>query len=77
MGVNIFKNYFQMSLDRGENIVICIFMSNMKQEELPSTLRMITKTVTCLKWCPDPEIQDVFWLKLHNALIDGESRINF
>ena len=48
-------------------------MSNVKQEELPSTLRMITKTVTCLKWCPDPKIQDVFWLKLHNGLIDGEN----
>ena len=51
-------------------------MSNVKQEDLPSELRMITKTVTCLKWCPDPKIQDAFWLKLHNGLIDGESKIN-
>ena len=42
-------------------------MSNVKQEELPSALQMITKTVTCLKSCPHPKVQDVFWLKLHKV----------
>ena len=48
-------------------------MPNVKQEKLPNTIRMITKTVTCLKWCPDPKVQDVFWLKLQTGLIDGEN----
>ena len=39
-----FENIPQISVDRGENVIICIFMSNVKQEELPSTLQMITKT---------------------------------
>ena len=47
-------------------------MPNVKQEELPTAIWMITKTVTCIKWCPDPKVQDVFWLKLQEGLIDGE-----
>ena len=65
-----------MSLDRGENIVICIFMPDVKQDELPSTLRMITKQVTCTKWCPDPKVQKVFWLKLQRGLVEGDKNIN-
>ena len=59
-----------MSLDRGENIIICIFMPNVTQDELPGSIRLITKTVTCLKWCPDPNIQKVFWLMLYKGLVE-------
>ena len=64
-----------MSLERGENIIICIFMPNIKQDELPSTLRMITKQVTCMKWCPDPKVQKVFWLKLRGGLEEGDKEV--
>ena len=60
-------------MERGENIIICIFMPNVKPNELPGTLRMITKTVTCIKWTPDPKIQKVFWLKLQNGLEEGDT----
>ena len=65
-----------MSLERGENIIICIFMPDIKQDELPSTLAMITKQVTCLKWCPDPKVQKVFWLKLRGGLEEGDRNID-
>ena len=55
-------------MERGENIIICIFMPNMTPDQLPGTLRMIVKTVTCIKWCPDPKVQRVFWLKLQEGL---------
>ena len=64
-----------MSLERGENIIICIFMRDIKQDELPSTLRMITKQVTCMKWCPDPKVQKVFWLKLRDGLEEGDKEV--
>ena len=60
---------FQISLDRGTNVIICVFMPNVTLDDLPGTLRMITKTVTCLKWNPDPKAQ-VFWLMLHKGLVD-------
>ena len=61
---------FQISLDRGTNVIICVFMPNVKLDDLPGTLQMITKTVTCLKWNPDPKAQKVFWLMLHKGLVD-------
>ena len=61
---------FQMSLERGSNVIICIFMPNVQQRQLPGSLRLITKTVTCIKWSPDPKAQKVFWLKLYKGLVD-------
>ena len=58
----------QVSLDRGENVIMCIFMPNVTPDQLPGTLRMIVKKVTCLKWCPDPKVERVFWLKLQEGL---------
>ena len=37
---------------------------------------MITKQVTCLKWCPDPKVQKVFWLKLRGGLEEGDRNID-
>ena len=65
-----------MSLERDENAIICIFMPDIKQDELPSTLRMITKQITCLQWCPDPKVQKVFWLKLRGGLEKGDENVN-
>ena len=64
---------FQVSLERGENIIICIFMPNVKPEQLPATLRMITKTVTRLKWSPEINAQRIFWLLLQRGLIKGHA----
>ena len=62
----------QISLERGTNVIICIFMPNVQQRQLPGTLRLITKTVTCIKWSPDPNAQKVFWLMLYKGLVDEE-----
>ena len=51
-------------------------MRDIKQDELPSTLRMIIKQVNCLKWCPDPKVQNVFWLKLRGSLEEGDEKVN-
>ena len=61
----------QESLDRGKNIIICIFMPGVEQDKLPGTIRMITKFVTCLKWPRDERAQKVFWLMLQKAIMDG------
>ena len=61
---------FQMSLEQGTNVIICIFMPNVQQRQLPGTLHLITKTVTCIKWSPDPNAQKVFWLMLYKGLVD-------
>ena len=52
-------------------MIICIFMPNIKAEHLTPALKMITKTVTCLKWPLDPDAQKVFWLKLQEGLQKG------
>ncbi len=62
---------FQVSLERGKNIIICVLMPNITIENLPPTLRMIIKTVTCLSWPRDPRAQKVFWLKLREGLQEG------
>ena len=48
-------------------------MPNVTPDQLPGTLRMIVKTVTCLKWCPDPKVEKVFWLKLQEGLEEVEN----
>ena len=62
---------FQVSLERGENMIIGIFMPNTDMEELPAGLKMIIKTVTCIRWSPDPAAQKCFWLKMQEALDKG------
>lgn len=50
-------------------------MPNIIQGQLPETLRMITKTVTCLKWPLDPRAQRVFWLKLQEGLVESDANV--
>ena len=61
----------QESLDRGKNIIICIFMPGVEKDKLPGTIRMMTKFVTCLKWPREEKAQKVFWLLLQKAIMDG------
>ena len=61
----------RVSVERGKNIIICIFMPGVEQDKLPGTIRMITKFVTCLKWPRDERAQKVFWLMLRKAIMDG------
>ena len=64
----------QESLSRGKNILICIFMPDIIHNQLPDRFRFILNHVTCIKWPRDPAAQQVFWIMLHRALLDGEER---
>ena len=60
-------------MDRGENNLICVFMSGVDQKKLhDQTIKMITKTVHCLQWPGEDEAaQKLFWLQLNKAILDG------
>ena len=63
----------QESLSRGKNILICIFMPDIIYDKLPDRFRFILNHVTCIKWPRDPAAQQVFWIMLKRALLDGEA----
>ena len=62
----------QESLSRGKNILICIFMPDIIYNQLSDRFRFILNHVTCIKWPRDPAAQQVFWIMLQRALLDGE-----
>ena len=62
----------QESLSRGKNILICIFMPDIIENQLPDRFRFILNHVTCIKWPRDPAAQQVFWIMLQRALLDGK-----
>ena len=62
------------SLSRGKNILICIFMPDIIHSQLSDRFRFILNHVTCIKWPCDPAAQQVFWIMLHKALLDGNIR---
>ena len=64
----------QESLSRGKNILICIFMPDIIHNQLPDRFRFILNHVTCIKWPRDPAAQQVFWIMLQRALLDGEEQ---
>ena len=64
----------QEPLSRGKNILICIFMPDIIQKQLSDRLRFILNHVTCIKWPRDPAAQQVFWIMLQRALLDGEEQ---
>ena len=66
----------QESLSRGKNILICIFMPDIIHNQLPDRFRFILNHVTCIKWPRDPGAQQVFWIILHRALLDGQQNEN-
>ena len=66
----------QESLSRGKNILICIFMLDIIHNQLSDRLRFILNHVTCIKWPRDPAAQQVFWIILHRALLDGHPNEN-
>ena len=60
------------SLSRGKNLLICIFMPDIIYNKLPDRFRFILNHVTCVKWPRDPAAQQVFWIMLQRALLDGK-----
>ena len=66
----------QESLSRGKNIIICIFMPDIIQYQLPDRFRCILNHVTCIKWPRDPAAQQVFWIMLQRTLLEGEVNTN-
>ena len=66
----------QESLYRGKNIIICIFMPDIIHNQLSDRFRIILNHVTCIKWPRDPAAQQVFWIMLQRALLDGQPNRN-
>ena len=66
----------QESLSRGKNILICIFMPDIIHNQLSDRFRFILNHVTCIKWPRDPAGQQVFWIVLQRALLDGQENRN-
>ena len=66
----------QESLSRGKNILICIFMPDIIHNQLPDRFRFILNEITCIKWPRDPAAQQVFWIMLQRALLDGQHNRN-
>ena len=64
-------------MERDENVILCIFMPNITLNQLPRRLKTIVKTVTYLKWCPDPTAQKVFWIKLREGLEEGSAKHSY
>ena len=62
----------QESLSRGKNILICTFMPDIIRNQLPDRFRYILNHVTCIKWARDPAAQQVFWIMLQRALLEGK-----
>ena len=60
------------SLSRDKNILICIFMPDIIQNQLSDRFRFILNHVTCIKWPLDTDAQQVFWIMLERALLDGK-----
>ena len=66
----------QESLYRGKNIIICIFMPDIIHNQLSDRFRIILNHVTCIKWPRDQAAQQVFWIMLQRALLDGQPNRN-
>ena len=66
----------QESLSRGKNLLICIFMPDIIHNQLSDRFRFILNHVTCIKWPRDPVAQQVFWIMLQRALLDGQPNRN-
>ena len=58
-------------------MIVCIFIPNIDLNKLPRRLKTIVKTVTCLKWCPDPKVEKVFWMKLREGLEEGNAEHSY
>ncbi len=57
-------------ISRGnKNMIICIFMPDVDQTNLPPRFRFITRHITCITWPhSDVRAQRLFWEQLHRAL---------
>ena len=73
---NHFILYFQESLSRGYNMIICIFMPeiDVSERHLPARINMLRHQVTCIKWPCDEVAHQVFWIQMERALLQNKER---
>ncbi len=58
----------QMSLERQNNMIICVFLDEISIDILPPVIGQILRLFTCLRWPKSEDARDLFWVKLKNAL---------
>ncbi len=63
----------QEGLSRGRNLVIAVFLPGVDMTDLPQRVSVIINHITCIQWPLCVERQDLFWLQLHKAILDGNT----
>ena len=55
-----------------ENFIVVIILDDIKNHDIPTSLKKIWIRVNCLRWPlnEDPQLIDIFWQKLENSLVD-------
>ncbi len=59
----------QVSIERQDNMIICVFLEDIPEDTLPPVIGRILKLFTCLKWPKAQDRRELFWAKLKNALL--------
>ncbi len=52
-------------------MVIAVFLPGVDMTDLPPRVSIIVQHITCIQWPLNEEIQGLFWLQLHKAILDG------
>jgi len=60
--------------EKREGLVL-IVVGKVKPSDLPPTLRFLMKTRIYLEWNSEPTKQDLFWVRLRNALAPAKKRV--
>ncbi len=59
----------QVSLERQNNMIICVFLQQIPADKLPPTIGRILSLFTCLQWPESKDARDLFGIKLKKALL--------
>ena len=51
-------------------MLICIFMSDIDQNQLEDRFKWIVRHMTCLRWPPEGIARWIFWMQLHKAILN-------
>ncbi len=58
----------QMSLERQDNMIICVFLEDIATSKLPPVIGRILHLFTCMKWPASEEAKELFWVKINKVL---------
>ncbi len=58
----------QASMERKRDIIICVFLEEIEESLLPTSVARTLKIFTCIKWSNTDMGEKIFWTKLKDAL---------